>query len=201
MPGQAPGQVVPLTATKTWLQYRVLLSPSATNLVGVPHTFTATVQQTGVANPTEADWTAVPDGTTLTASTSGPGTLDPASSCLTPGTTGGTCQFIVHDAGPGTLTLNVTAIASTTVDGVPFTDIALSAPATATKTWIAYTVTISPSATNPVGAPHDFTITATVTDGTTPTPAAGASIAFTWTGAGALVTPSPCTTTRRARAR
>ena len=53
-PGQAPGQKVPLTATKTWLQYRVLLSPSATNLIGVPHTFTATVQTTGVANPTEA---------------------------------------------------------------------------------------------------------------------------------------------------
>ncbi len=195
MPGQAPGQAVPLTASKTWLQYRVLLSPSATNLVGVPHTFTATVQQTGLANPTGADWTAVPIGTTLTASTTGPGTLDLASTCLTPGTAiGGTCQFVVHDTGPGTLTLTVAAINATTVDGLPFTNIALSAPATATKTWLAYTVTLSPSATNPAGVPHAFTVTATVTDGTTPAPAVNASIAFTWLGAGSLVTPSPCTT-------
>ena len=51
MPGQAPGQVVPLTATKTWSQFRVLLSPSATNLVGVPHTFTATVQTSRCGEP------------------------------------------------------------------------------------------------------------------------------------------------------
>ena len=147
-PGQAPDQVVPLTATKTWSQYRVLLTPSATNLTGVAHTFTATVQHSDVIDPTEADWTAVPDGTTLAVTPSGSGMLDPASSCLTPpGTSGGTCQLIVHDAGPGTLTLTVTAIASTTVGGVPVTDIPLSAPATASKTWVAYTVTISPSAT------------------------------------------------------
>ncbi len=47
---------MPLTASKTWLAYRVLLDAAATNLVGVPHTFTATVQQTGVANPADADW-------------------------------------------------------------------------------------------------------------------------------------------------
>jgi hypothetical protein len=194
MPGQAPGQVVPLTASKTWLQYRVLLSPNATNLVGVPHTFTATVQTSGVANPTEADWQAVSDGTTLTASATPPGTLDPASTCLTAGTSGGTCVFVVHDAGPGTLSLTVTALASTTVNAITFTNIPLTAPATATKTWIAYTVTITPSATNPVGTQHDFVITATVSDGTTPAPAVGASIAFDWAGAGSPATPSPCIT-------
>ena len=116
-PGQAPGQAVPLTATKTWLQYRVLLSPDATNLVGVPHTFTATVQTSGVANPTESDWVAASDLTTLTATASGSGTLDPTSSCLTTGTDfTGTCQFVVTDTGPGTLTLTVTAIASTSVE-------------------------------------------------------------------------------------
>jgi hypothetical protein len=36
-PGQAAGQATPPTATKTWLQYRVLLdTPAATNLAGVP---------------------------------------------------------------------------------------------------------------------------------------------------------------------
>ena len=89
------------------------------------------------------------DGTTLTATTTGPGTLDPTSTCLTPGTTGGTCQFIVTDAGAGTLTLTVTAIGATTIDGVPFTNIALSAPATATKTWVSVLVSVTPpSATN-----------------------------------------------------
>jgi fimbrial isopeptide formation D2 family protein len=194
MPGQSPVQVVPVESTKTWLQYRVLLSASATNLTGVPHTFTATVQQTGLANPTPADWTTVPNGTMLNVSSSGVGSLDPASSCLTPGTTGGTCQFVVHDAGPGTITLQVNSIGSTVVDGVTYFDIGLSAPATASKTWIAYTVTLSPSATNPQGTQHDFVITATMTDGTTTTPAVGASIAFTWSGSQPTVPASPCTT-------
>jgi hypothetical protein len=194
MPGQSPVQVVPVESTKTWLQYRVLLSPSATNLTGVPHTFTATVQQTGLANPTAADWTAVPDGTMLNVSSSGTGSVDPASSCLTPGTTSGACQFVVHDAGPGTITLQVNSIGSTVLDGVTFFDIGLSAPATASKTWVGYTVTVSTSATNPVGTQHDFVITAMVNDGTGPVPAANASVAFTWSGAGMLVTPSPCTT-------
>ncbi len=163
--------------------------------MGVPHTFTATVQSTAFANPTEAQWEAVSDLTTLTAAASGSGTLDQASSCLTTGTANdGTCQFIVHDAGPGTLTLTVTAIASTSVDAVIFTDIPLIAPAASSKTWIAYLVTISPSATNPVGTQHDFTITATVTDGESTDPAVGVSIAYTLSGAGSLVTPSPCTT-------
>ena len=65
--GRAPEQVVPLTSSKTWRGYRVSLSPAATNLVGVPHTFTATVEQSA-DGPT---WSAVPDGTTLTATTTG----------------------------------------------------------------------------------------------------------------------------------
>jgi hypothetical protein len=196
LPGQAPGQRVPLAATKTWLQYRVVLSPpTATNLTGVPHTFTATVQVTGLANPTEADWAPVSDGTTLTATPSGAGSLDPvSSSCMTGGTVGGTCTFVVDNPTPGTLTLNVATIATTTINAVPFTDIPLSAAAKGSKVWVAYTVTVSPSAINAVGAPHDFTITATVTDGTTTSLAVGASVAFTWTGAGSLSTPSPCTT-------
>jgi fimbrial isopeptide formation D2 family protein len=191
--GQAPGQTVPLTASKTWLRYRVLLSANATNLTGVAHTFTATVQQTDMADA-DAEWTAVPDGTTLTATPSGSGILDPASQCLTAGTNGGTCQFIVHDNGPGTLTLDVTAISTTVIDGVPFSDIPLSVPAIASKTWLAYTVTVSPSATNLAGTPHDFAITATMTDGETSTPATNASMAFTWSGTESSTPASTCTT-------
>jgi hypothetical protein len=196
-PGQSAGQEVPLTTTKTWLQYRVLLETAATNLTGVPHTFTATVQQTAVTTPTNADWTAVPNGTTLTASTTGPGTLAPASTCLTGGTTGGTCTFIVHDAGPGTLDLTVTAIDTTTISGAAFTDIALSSPATTSKTWVSVAVSVTPpSSTNIVGQSHTFTVHVDVigADGTTtPLPAPdGSTVASTFTGPG---TPeSTCTT-------
>src|SRR5262249_23312173 len=151
-PGQAAGQVVPLTSAKTWLQYRVLLSPDTTNLVGQAHTFTATVQQSAAPNPAPGDWAAVADGTTLTASTGGEGTLDPASTCLAGGTSGGDCTFVVHDAGPGTLDLTVTAIADTTISGVSFSDIALSSQATASKTWVSVAVSVTPAtATNLTG--------------------------------------------------
>ena len=186
-PGQADTQVVPLTASKTWLGYRVTLDAPATNLVGVPHTFTATVEQSADGNT----WTAVPDGTTLTATTSGTGTLDTGTStCVTGGTTAGTCTYVVTDAGPGTLTVSVTTIAATTVDGVPVADLVVP-PVDTSKTWLAYDVTLSPSATNAVGAPHVFTITATRSDGD---PVEDASIAYVWTGAGTATPASSCTT-------
>ena len=107
----------------------------------------------------------MPDGTTLTATASGTGTLDATSSCLTGGTTGGTCQFVVEDNGPGALDLTVTAIASTTVNGVKFTNIALTAPSTATKTWVVANLLVHKTAggATPVagGDPFNYTITVT----------------------------------------
>jgi fimbrial isopeptide formation D2 family protein len=190
-PGQAANQVVPLTASKTWMQYRVLLEAAATNLTGDPHTFTATVQQTGAASPGPADWTAVPNGTTLTASASGTGSLDPASTCFTSGTTAGMCSFVVHDAGPGTLELTVTAIATTTVDGAPFANVALTTPATTSKTWVSVAVDVTPpAATNLVGRTHTFTVHVNVigADGTTtPQPAPDeATVTWAFTGPGTI---------------
>ena len=188
--GHAATQVVPVTASKTWLGYRVALSGAATNLVGVPHTFTATVEQSADGTT----WSPVPDGSTLTATTAGPGAIDTAAStCATGGTTGGTCTYVVTDAGPGTLTLTVTEIAGTTIDGAPATNLPVP-PVDTSKTWLAYTVTVSPSASNPVGVPHVFTITATRTDGTTTVPVANAPIVYTWTGTGTATPPSSCTT-------
>ena len=185
--GRSADQTVPLTATKTWLGYRVSLSAAATNLVGVPHTFTATVEQSADGNT----WTPAPDGTTLTATTAGPGAIDTAAStCVTGGTTGGTCTYLVTDAGPGTLTLNVTEVAGTTIDGTPVTNLPVP-PVETAKTWVAYLVTVSPSATNAVNAPHVFTITATRSDAD---PVEGATVAYTWTGAGTAAPPSSCTT-------
>ena len=103
--GRSDDQTVPLTASKTWLGYRVSLDAPATNLVGVSHTFTATVEQSADG----ITWGPVPFGTTLTATTTGPGAIDAAAStCVTSGTVGGTCTFVVTDAGPGTLILSVT---------------------------------------------------------------------------------------------
>jgi hypothetical protein len=163
----------------------------------VPHTFTATVQQTAVAIPADADWTAVPDGTTLTASTAGVGTLEPASTCLTGGTTAGTCTFVVTSSAPGTLTLTVTAIDTTTINGAAFSDIALNTPATTSKTWVAVAVSVTPpSSSNVVGQSHTFTVHVNVigADGTTtPQPAPdGTTVASTFSRPG---TPaSTCTT-------
>jgi hypothetical protein len=196
--GQAAGQVVPLTASKTWLQYRVLLDTAATNLVGQSHTFNATVQQSALETPTDADWTGVPDGTTLAASASGSGSLDQTSTCLAGGTTGGTCTFVVHDAGPGTLDLTVTAIATTTVDGEPFANIALTTPATTSKTWVSVAVTVTPpAATNIAGQSHTFTVQVDLlgADGTaTPQPAPdGTTVTWTFTGPGTTAAGTTCT--------
>ena len=141
--------IAPAVRTKTWVAYRVLLSPPATNLVGEPHTFTATAQFSGVENPADTDWTAVPNGTTLTATSTGPGTINPASTCRTSGSTTGTCTFVVNDAGPGMLTLTVTAIAATTIGGAPYTNLALIAPASTTKTWVTVTTTTTTTTTVP----------------------------------------------------
>ncbi len=70
--GQAPDQEVPLDSVEDVARVPGACSTAAaTNLVGVPHTFTATVQQTDVADPADSDWVAVPDGTTLTADARG----------------------------------------------------------------------------------------------------------------------------------
>ncbi len=109
---------------------------------------------------------------------------------MTGGTTGGTCTFVVTDAGPGTLDLTVTAIAGTTVDGTPYSNIGLIVPATTSKTWVSVAVTVTPpSATNLVGEPHTFTVSVNVlgADGTpTPIPAEGATVTWTFDGPGTL---------------
>src|SRR5262249_40209029 len=64
-------------------------------------------------------------------------------------------------------------------------------PVTATKSWVAYTVTVGPTAANPVDRDHQFTIHATRSDGF---PVAGATITYTWVGAGPAAPPTQCTT-------
>ncbi len=61
-PGLRADAVLPIQSDKVWWQYRVILSDSSTNPLGLNHTFTATVQR---SNDGGVPWTAVPDGTFL----------------------------------------------------------------------------------------------------------------------------------------
>ena len=89
----------------------------------------------------------------------GRSTCDPANG---PGTNpSGQCTVVIASPTvPGTGTLTITGIASTSIPqptrNVSFT---FPTPGTTTKTWIAYRASISPSSTNLAGTPHDFTIT------------------------------------------
>ncbi len=91
---------------------------SSTNPLGETHTFTATV----AADRTTAArrGSPVPDGAFLDhvwSDPNGVSTVDPTeSTCLTTGTVGGTCTFIVSSTGPTTGTLTITGIRDTWLD-------------------------------------------------------------------------------------
>ena len=153
-------------ATKTWVKFRLGTSPSATNLAGLAHTFTVTAEFSvapGVFQPLTSglvDFTWSGGGTVA---------APPSTTCPILGAAG-TCTVTVNDPNPGvgTLTLNGLSSATVTVGGTPttFTNVNPTTTPnaieftsqTATKTWIAYFVTITPSANNPVGTQHDFVI-------------------------------------------
>src|SRR6266498_4251782 len=141
-------------ATKTWVNARIHITPSATNRVGEPHTFTAFVEKDlGLG----AGWE--PAGSesvsiTLAGAASPPGPFN--------GTTdaGGHFSATFTSSAPG----QVTGHASSTLDLG-----AVSGPITvqtdgqgengsnAVKTFVDARIHITPSATNRVGEPHTFT--------------------------------------------
>ena len=190
--------IAPATTAKTWVSAAVSVTPpTATNLVGEPHTFT--VMWTCWARTARRTRSRPRVRRSLGAST-GPGVLDAgATTCDDVGTTAaGTCDIVFTNtaAGAGTLTIESVTF---TANGESFTvglteeepGQATAPPVTASKTWVGYLVTVSPSATNPVDSEHVFTITATLSDGT---PVEGATITYTLGGAGAATPPSSCTT-------
>jgi hypothetical protein len=155
------------TSSKTWLEYRVLADDNATNLVGDPHTFELTVQQTAVPPADRddadgsADWEAVPDETILDVSTTGlAGTVDEAAStCLTGGTEDGTCTIVVDSSSPGTVTVTVDGFSVDLFDGETDVTYALDIDeAVQSKTWIRYRALTGPDAVNLVGDPHTFRV-------------------------------------------
>ena len=162
--------------TKTWVGFRVLVSPSAqVNLVGQPHTFTVTAQYSvrpGV-------WQNVSGGTIAFTWTSNVAQPDPSSTCPVL-SSAGTCTFTVVQTAPaqaGTGTFTVTGLSSpvetiagqttTITQALPSSALDLSA-ATGQKTWVLIDVSITPGVDNLAGEPHDFVVTVTGFDGQGP---------------------------------
>src|SRR5262249_12897856 len=147
------------------------------------HTFVVHVNILGLSGtPTPAD------GATVAWEFDGPGVIDASeTTCGNIGTINGDCNIVfTNDGTPGSLTLTITSVTLPARVEKLTADLTAAAtgrpPITAEKTWVAYHVTVTPSATNPVNTQHNFTIHATRDNGTPPpVDVEGAQIAFDWT--------------------
>jgi adhesin/invasin len=152
---QAPQtKEVTAQATKTWIDYQVTVAPSATNIVGTDHVFTVTVKKdSGDGSGFQPLAGAMPT-VTLTA----PGTIT-GNTCASPGTdASGNCTVTVTSTATGTSTLTATYTGS--APGTAAAPETRDYTASATKTWIDYSISITPqSATNLVNNSHVFTVT------------------------------------------
>jgi hypothetical protein len=145
-------------AVKTFVDANIQITPlTATNRVGDPHVFTATVQ---VNDGSGAGYVNAPDGTQVSFTIdNGPGSFTTPNPCATSGGTG-SCQITLTSAATGQTT--VSAHVTTSVGGVVLTRVTngtggSSGPAT--KTWVNAYIQISPDATNQVGHSHTFVAT------------------------------------------
>jgi hypothetical protein len=163
--GAGPGGSGP--ATKTFVDAFITITPSATNEVGQPHTFTVTVKQDNGGPGTFAN---VPNGThpTVTlANTNGAGYTNVVDTCASTGTVAGQCTVTFTSPTAGVVTGN--ASVTLTVGGVTMTRDTDPATANvgagpggsgpAVKTFVDANITITPDATNEVGKSHTFTVT------------------------------------------
>jgi len=137
-------------AEKEWVYARIKIDPPHDiNVVGDSHNFTATVE-TSTNNIT---WDPYEGATVTFEVTDGPGTLDPESALTD---VNGEAVTTLISTETGTTTVK----ASTTVydhdlstDGEGYSSYA------AEKEWVDARISIFPDGVNPVGQPHDFTIT------------------------------------------
>jgi len=143
-------------ATKTWVNAKISIAPTATNEVGHSHMFTVTVMKdTGTGTFVAA--AGEPVTVTCTASNgaaaSGPFT----------GTTDGSGQFqvTVNSSTTGSLTCHASSTISDLGTAAPFTvatDGVAPNSGDATKTWVDANIQISPaSATDPINDNHTLT--------------------------------------------
>ncbi len=153
-------------ATKDYVDYRLLLTPpSATNEVGVEHTFTATLQKTVDGQ----NWSPV-EGASIDFSWSG--LLDGTDS--EPTNSSGQASVTLTGNSPGEVTME--AAFNGSIGDVE--TVSLDAD-DAEKTWIDLRINLIPeSATNVINDEHIFTATLEVNDGNGWSPVEGKSITF-----------------------
>jgi hypothetical protein len=184
-------------ADKTFEDEVITITPNATNVVGAPHTFTATV----FINRGDGNGFVVDPGApvTITLTNQNGASANPAGPFS--GITNANGQFqvtftsatagkVVGSATTG-LTLNGSTITRTTGDG--YTAVGGSDSGNTTKTFEDEFITIAPnSATNVVGAPHTFTATVFLNtgDGTGYHPFAGTNVTVSLTASNGAA-PNP----------
>ncbi|HEX9765521.1 MAG TPA: hypothetical protein VGA36_02070, partial [Nitriliruptorales bacterium] len=201
--------VTDATATKTWIDYGVVVTPSGVNLLGESHDFTVTVSRSD--DPADlsgivVDWTwSGPSGSTVDDAVAASGT------CTTD--SDGECTISVNSTtNPGTGVLTVTGLTDDSVqdtNGTPATATfaavadpdASETDNAASKTWVAFAVDIDPdTATNHVDDGHTFTITVTRDSGSGPVAVNGVDLTPQWRAPGSaiFVDLAPCTTSTTA---
>jgi hypothetical protein len=146
-------------ATKTYVDAKIAIAPSAVNEVGQQHVFTVTVTGLGASEPF-----AVQSITTSVVDSHGnpPGTM--STTCGSPNVSGNvaTCTITIDNSTADVFTASATA--HVTVDGLALTrstDGTHGSSGPATKTYVDANITIAPSAVNEVGQQHVFTVTVT----------------------------------------
>jgi hypothetical protein len=160
------------SGSKTYADFRISVTPaSATNEVGVPHTFTVTLERdSGSGYQPYAGQTvalSLNPGTSNAhlVSINGAPASGTSGSCTTSAT--GTCTVVIVATTPGLATL--TATFSTTLASGQ-----LTRTASGTKQYSDFALTVTPlTATNDLGVPHTFTVTLTRNDGSGFSPYAG----------------------------
>lgn len=192
--GVAGGQDA--VGVKTWRAYRASIAEDGLNLVRDAHTFTVTVEQTDVADPSEEDWQAAPDGTTATVAATGPGAIVDTDCDGPDGTTDGTCTVVVNSDTAGTSTVTVSAISVVHPESGAVTTVDV-ADARAAKTWVAFRGVLSGDSVNVTGDDHVFGVLVEyTTDGIDWTPVFdGSSVTFTDDGGAGAVTADTCDAT------
>lgn len=143
-------------ATKTYVDARVTLTPDGVNEVNHPHPVTAFVE----INDGTHGWVPAGAGVVVGLTESGPGSI--AASCTT--AANGKCTTNLTSSAAGVSTVH--ASATVTVLGQTFTRETSTVLNTyagggndLTKRWVDAVISITPNGVNPVGAPHQFTIT------------------------------------------
>ena len=173
----------------------IQITPNGVNRVGQTHTFTAHVNVNDGSGPVNA-----PDGTQISFTIdSGPGSFTSANPCTTSLGTG-SCTINLTSAVTGVTVVSAhTTIAVAGVTLIRNTDGTGANSGPATKRFVNARISITPSATNRVGAPHTFTVTLEkdTGDGAGFQPAAGEHVDVTLTDTNGAVHTAPtgsCTT-------